>query len=144
MARACLALQDEAEANVNLILWCCWRAWRLGQATDRAALAAAEARAASWHRAAVVPLRALRHAVRQTPKTYAALKAAELAAEEDEQALILDEEDAKTANEQEDAIDRLALAHQALRHYLVGRLGMSEGAAAPAIDHLLAALRQLD
>ncbi len=56
---ACLDLQDRRGLDVNMLLWCCWRAAE-GCALAGAEIAAAEARIAGWRAAVVGPLRAVR------------------------------------------------------------------------------------
>lgn len=62
---ACLRLQDEVGADVNMLLFCCWVAVaggvRLGDDKIRQALAAIE----SWRTEVVHPLRALRRRLKQ-------------------------------------------------------------------------------
>lgn len=60
VARICLDLQDRLNADVNMLLFCCWLAGRgarrLGAAEIEALVAAVE----TWRRGAVEPLRATR------------------------------------------------------------------------------------
>ena len=60
VADACLALQDEADADVNLILFCLWHGIAGHGRLDRAALEAAQDRVQSVRVYLVLPLRALR------------------------------------------------------------------------------------
>ena len=93
VADACLRLQDSYALDVNMLLLCCWlgrRGYRLGAAE----LAAAEARAAPLRAQVLVPLRAVRRALKTMPLAggaalYARVKAVELAAEREEQRLIV-------------------------------------------------------
>jgi uncharacterized protein (TIGR02444 family) len=89
VADACIALQEEAGVDVNLLLFLLWHA------THKRALAAAEVaelerRIATWRDMTVVPLRALRRALKAPPELVAPataelfrtrIKAAELEAE---------------------------------------------------------------
>lgn len=72
---ACLRLQDDQGADVNLVLFCCW----LGTAGyGRAAaplLRSALAAASQWHARAVAPLRALRRSLKHDPAPLAAADA---------------------------------------------------------------------
>lgn len=138
----CLRLQNEYRADVNLLLWCCWRAWVLGLSYDNAMLSAAQDRLRPWRQDVLEPLRALRRKAKGAVPTYEALKVAELEAERHAQELIL-KDDADTAVAVEGKGARLSLCHQALRHYLVDHLRMPEGEAAGVIDELLAALKRL-
>ena len=72
---ACLRLQDDHGADVNLVLFCCWLGTagygRVGERLLRSALAAT----AHWHGRAVAPLRALRRSLKQDPAPLAAADA---------------------------------------------------------------------
>lgn len=97
VAESCLRLQDEAGADVNLVLACLWCGQR-GVALDRndmAALAAGDV--ALWHDRVVRPLRAARRAMKEPPPGLPAdavealrsrLKAVELETERFEQTLL--------------------------------------------------------
>lgn len=81
-AAACLRCQDEAGADVTVLLYLLWRAadgWLL----DGTSIAAADAAVSEWRTEVVQPLRAVRRALK--PTSEAALRsqvaAAELAAE---------------------------------------------------------------
>lgn len=88
VAEYCLRLQDNAGANVNLLLFCCWTG-RRGLALDAQGLAAAAATIGDWQLRVLRPLRARR----RTPGIAAAEKqrllAEELIAERREQALLV-------------------------------------------------------
>src|SRR5436853_1579820 len=63
---ACIALQEEAGVDVNLLLFLLW------QATQRRALTAADIKAldetiGGWRDTAVIPLRNLRRALKSSP-----------------------------------------------------------------------------
>jgi uncharacterized protein (TIGR02444 family) len=93
VADACLRLQDSHALDVNLLLLCCWLA-RRGCRLSAADLAAAEARAAPLRARVLEPLRAARRALKTMPGSgaaalYAQLKQVELAAEREEQRLIV-------------------------------------------------------
>ena len=64
---ACLRLQDDHGADVNLVLFCCWLGaagcGRVAEPLLRSALAAAS----QWHGRAVAPLRALRRSLKHDP-----------------------------------------------------------------------------
>jgi uncharacterized protein (TIGR02444 family) len=86
---ACIALQEEAGVDVNLLLFLLW------QATERRALTAADVKAldqtvGGWRDTAVIPLRNLRRALKSSPGLVASnaaeafrtrIKAVELEAE---------------------------------------------------------------
>jgi uncharacterized protein (TIGR02444 family) len=66
VADACIALQEDAGVDVNLLLFLLWHAAqkRAFTAEDVAAL---EARIGAWREATVVPLRAVRRALKSPP-----------------------------------------------------------------------------
>jgi uncharacterized protein (TIGR02444 family) len=85
VAETCLALQDEAGVDVNLLLFALWHAASGRGILDEAALAGAAAATAEWRGCVVEPLRAVRRFLKgAAPESAlrAAVKAAELQAEE--------------------------------------------------------------
>ena len=66
VADACIALQEEAGVDVNLLLFLLWHASRRRQfsASD---VAAVEGKIAGWRDATVVPLRAVRRILKSPP-----------------------------------------------------------------------------
>lgn len=87
VAQACLVLQDEAGADVPVLLYLIWCA-RTGRPVDAAEVARAQVRTASWRREVIEPLRAVRRALRsdllpgQPTRAYREqVKAVELEAE---------------------------------------------------------------
>ncbi len=62
-APACLALQDEAAADVILVLYLIWCA-ETGRSLDAEAVRSADAAVAPWRAAVVAPLRAVRRAMK--------------------------------------------------------------------------------
>ena len=84
VAAACLELQDRHGCDVNLVLFALWvGASGRGRLRD-ADLSALDGATASWRRAVIAPLRALRRQVKREADAallYEALKAAELEAE---------------------------------------------------------------
>lgn len=94
VATACLLLQDRFGADVNILLYGCWMAAR-GRRLSVEDLARARSLCADWHAQIIAPARALRrrlkpYAVAEQAKTpvYEAFKAAELAAEKAQQAML--------------------------------------------------------
>jgi uncharacterized protein (TIGR02444 family) len=95
VAEACLVLQDRRDADVNVLLLCCWAGSR-GIALSDAALGDAVAAAAPWQTTVVRPLRAARRATKGWGGPLAAeieafregLKAWELEAERLEQRML--------------------------------------------------------
>jgi uncharacterized protein (TIGR02444 family) len=89
VADACIALQEEAGVDVNLLLFLLWHATHK-RALATAEVAELEQRIATWRDTTVVPLRALRRALKSPPVLVAPataelfrtrIKAAELEAE---------------------------------------------------------------
>jgi uncharacterized protein (TIGR02444 family) len=89
VADACIALQEEAGVDVNLLLFLLWQATRHRQFST-ADVAAIEAKIGFWRDATVVPLRNVRRALRTPPSLVEAataeffrnrIKAVELEAE---------------------------------------------------------------
>lgn len=124
VAPACLALQDEAGADVNLVLYLLWCA-RTGRRVDAAAIHAADAGIAAWRAAVVEPLRAVRRALKAEPLAGFAsvayrdrIKAVELEAERVVQDALFAGAPSPGAE-----FDRHAAARGSLRHYadLLGR-----------------------
>ena len=76
---ACLALQDEAGLDVNLLLYCLWRAAR-GVELDGDEIRARMDAVAPWTGAAVAPLRRLRRSLKNPEAGVPAAAATEIAA----------------------------------------------------------------
>jgi uncharacterized protein (TIGR02444 family) len=66
VAAACIALQDEAGVDVNVLLFLLWNA-TLNRTLPADAVADLDRRIGAWRDAAVVPLRALRRALKVPP-----------------------------------------------------------------------------
>src|SRR5262249_42267207 len=67
---ACIALQEEAGVDVNLLLFLLWQG-TLSRALSAAEVAELERRIGPWRNATVVPLRALRRALKSPPELVA-------------------------------------------------------------------------
>jgi uncharacterized protein (TIGR02444 family) len=89
VADACIALQEDAGVDVNLLLFLLWHA-RQRRRLSAADLAALEARIGPWRDLTVIPLRSVRRALKSPPALVAAataeafrnrIKAVELEAE---------------------------------------------------------------
>jgi uncharacterized protein (TIGR02444 family) len=89
VADACIALQEEAGVDVNLLLFLLWHA-RQRRRLSAAEVAALEQKIAPWRDITVIPLRSVRRALRSPPALVEAstaeafrnrVKAAELEAE---------------------------------------------------------------
>jgi len=65
VAEACLALQDDQGADVNLVLFCLWVAQQNGGRLSRSQLEGYLDRVADWQAQVVVPLRALRRQLKE-------------------------------------------------------------------------------
>jgi len=66
VADACIQLQDEAGVDVNLLFYLLWHA-SLERRLTRAEVATIEQRIAPWREQVVVPLRAIRRAIKTPP-----------------------------------------------------------------------------
>jgi uncharacterized protein (TIGR02444 family) len=89
VAEACIALQEDSGADVNLLLFLLWHAAQRRRVAA-ADIAALEQKIAPWREASVIPLRAVRRALKTPPALVEApaaegfrtrIKAAELEAE---------------------------------------------------------------
>jgi uncharacterized protein (TIGR02444 family) len=74
VADACIALQEEAGVDVNLLLFLLWYA-TLGQALSAAEVESLEGRIGPWRDAAVIPLRGIRRALKSPPRLVAGVAA---------------------------------------------------------------------
>lgn len=88
---ALLALQDRHGFNINLLLWCAWRA-EIGENLSPARVKSAIAAVESWHGAITAPLRAARRRLSDFDAAGAQLKpraqALEIEAERIEQEIL--------------------------------------------------------
>jgi uncharacterized protein (TIGR02444 family) len=88
---ALLALQDRRGFNINLLLWCVWRA-EVGESLDETRLRAAIDAIEAWHGAITKPLRAARRRLAEFGEDGGQLKpraqALELEAERIEHAIL--------------------------------------------------------
>jgi len=66
VADACLVLQEEAGVDVNLLLFLLWQA-TLARALSIPDVEALEQRVAPWREATIIPLRAIRRALKSPP-----------------------------------------------------------------------------
>ena len=67
VAAACIALQDEAGVDVNILLFLLWNA-TLARSFPAPVIADLDARIGAWRNATVIPLRELRRALKTPPK----------------------------------------------------------------------------
>jgi uncharacterized protein (TIGR02444 family) len=98
VADACIALQEEAGVDVNLLMFLLWHATR-ARTVSAAEIADVERRIRAWREATVVPLRAVRRALKPPPGLVAPdttelfrtrIKAVELEAERLQQEAMYD------------------------------------------------------
>lgn len=81
-------LQDDFGFDVNITLWCCWRA-REGESLSETALREAERACTEWSEGVIEPLREARRNAKEGPaELYEQIKAAELEAEHREQDIL--------------------------------------------------------
>ncbi|HEY7663454.1 MAG TPA: TIGR02444 family protein [Xanthobacteraceae bacterium] len=147
VAEACIRLQEEAGVDVNLLLFVLWHAThkRALSATEVAEL---ERRIGAWRDATVVPLRALRRALKSPPALVAPaaaelfrtrIKAVELEAERLQQEAMYEFVRAAPWG-------RAAASPAAAARANISAYEAIAGAAfpGPAVETLLAALRRLE
>ena len=141
VSEALIRLQDAHGADVNLLLWCCWRAVSGRGAPDAAALAALVDLAAPWRLRVIEPLRALRRDMKggipgapaaDTEPLRGAIQRAEVEAERIEQAMLAARTPAAGVIEADPAVS----ARRGMRAYL-DLLGAGDG---PEIRSALAAI----
>jgi uncharacterized protein (TIGR02444 family) len=143
VAPACLVLQDEAGADVNLVLLLLWCASQ-GRQLSRAEIADIDGLCAPWRDTAVLPLRTLRRGLKAPPPLVGAgaaealrgtVKAVELEAERLQQQAMYDW--TQTATRGKDTASSAGAASAMLADYeaIVGRLFPRA-----AVDTILAAL----
>jgi uncharacterized protein (TIGR02444 family) len=98
VAEACIALQDEAGVDVNVLLFLLWSA-TLKKQMSAASVQDLDARIGAWRENAVVPLRTIRRALKRPPAVVDAgaaeafrtrVKAVELEAERLQQGALYD------------------------------------------------------
>jgi uncharacterized protein (TIGR02444 family) len=147
VADACIALQEQAGVDVNLLLFLLWHA------TARRALSAAEisdleARIAPWRNVTVVPLRSMRRALKSPPALVGGaaaelfrtkIKAAELEAERLQQEAMHELAVASLLGKEMTSLDAAARANMAAYAALCGCEFPSS-----ASQTLLAALGRLE
>lgn len=131
VAPALLHLQDAHRADVNLMLWCCWRAVSGRGVADTAELAAVAELVAPWREQAIAPLRVLRRGLKEgvphapaaeTEALRTAIQRAEIEAERIEQTILA----ARAPPAGSPPGDPAAEAERGLRLYL-DLLGVDDG-----------------
>ena len=147
VADACIALQDEAGLDVNLILFCLWSGAQGPGRLDAGDLRRAIALTSGWQDDVVKPVRAARRAARNAKTAGGAglfamafqrdIAATELSAERVEQWLLFDAAPETERGEPGEA-DALRMACENLAGYLKAR-GANAAAARARLETLLAA-----
>lgn len=146
VADACIALQEEAGADVNLLLFLLWHATQ-GRALSAAEVAGLEEKVAAWRERAVIPLRAVRRALKSSQSLVEAgsaealrtrIKAVELEAERLQQEAMYDL--VRTA-----LLGQVApsIADAARANIAAYATSCAKDFAAPAVETLLAAVTQM-
>jgi uncharacterized protein (TIGR02444 family) len=116
VAPACLELQETLGIDVNLLLFCSWRAW-LGIALEPADIQAVDAGVAAWREDVVHPIRALRQRLKDYPGVESSrllIKQAELEAERVQQRCLYQQSLQSQADTEVDAV----AAGEVLEHNL--------------------------
>jgi uncharacterized protein (TIGR02444 family) len=146
VADACIALQEEAGADVNLLLFLLWHAAQ-GRALSAAEVARLEQRIAVWRERAVIPLRAIRRALKSPQGLIEAgaaeafrtrIKAVELEAERLQQEAMYDLVRDSLLGEAAPSVAAAARANVAAY-----AKGCSKDFAAAAVDTLVEALPRI-
>ena len=146
VADTCIALQEEAGVDVNLLLFLLWQATRK-RAFTAAEVAEIERRVGAWREMTVIPLRTLRRALKSPPPLIAVataelfrtkVKAVELEAERLQQEAMYQLADASPPGREVSSPDEAARANVAAYEAIC-----SGTFPKPAIETLLAALAAL-
>jgi uncharacterized protein (TIGR02444 family) len=146
VAEACIALQEESGVDVNLLLFLLWHA-RAGRILAVADVERLEAEIAPWRGATVVPLRAIRRALKAPPGLVepgtaeafrTRIKAVELEAERLQQEAMHARVRASLLGQAAPSVHDAARANIAAYQRICGATF-----AAPAVETLVAALQQL-
>jgi uncharacterized protein (TIGR02444 family) len=146
VAAACIALQEEAGCDVNLLLFLLWHG-ALGRRLGVAEVAQLEQKIAAWRDQTVIPLRAIRRALKSPPGLVEAgateafrtrIKAVELEAERLQQEAMYDLVRGSLLGEAMPSVADAARANVAA-YGSICRAAF----AAPAVDTLLDALAKL-
>lgn len=125
--RACLHLQDKFACNINILLYCCWIAWRFGVRLDTETLKHLNDAISPFHQNITAPLRTTRlqlaqHAENLSTEVHAALKrhfvSLEIQAERVEQMILISHTASpRVASDYKTSAESLAL--QSMSTYLL-------------------------
>lgn len=146
VADTCIALQEEAGVDVNLLLFLLWQATRM-RALTTAEVAEIERRVGAWRDMTVIPLRTLRRALKSPPPLIAGataelfrtkVKAVELEAERLQQEAMYQLADESPPGREVSSLEEAARANVAAYEAIC-----SGTFPKPAIETLLAALAAL-
>lgn len=146
---ACLALQNERGADVNIALLCCFLGFS-GIRIDREAVEKIDTLVAGWRAEAITPLRTLRQALKQAIGPVLAvdsevlrsqIKSAELEAERLEQQVLFQALERLPGKNARDA-EPSGVARMNLREY-VDFLGISREESRAAVEPLILAIRDV-
>src|SRR5262245_23656871 len=66
VAEACITLQEQSDVDVNVLLYLLWQATR-GRSFTTTEVATLESKVGPWRQATVIPLRAVRRALKHPP-----------------------------------------------------------------------------
>ena len=147
VADACIALQEGAGVDVNLLLFLLWHAAQK-RALAQSDVAALEAKIGAWREATVIPLRAVRRALKSPPALVAPaiaeafrtrIKAVELEAERLQQEAMY--ELARPAPLEREAASSVDAARANVAAY---EAMLSAAFAKPAVEAVLAAFVELN
>jgi uncharacterized protein (TIGR02444 family) len=145
VAAACITLQDHAGVDVNVLLFLLWNA-TFARSLPQAVIADLDRRIGAWRKAAVIPLRELRRALKVPPPVVDAgaaeafrtrVKAVELEAERLQQQTLFD---LVPSLQFEPAASRLAAARVSVAAY---EAASPQGFPAAAVETILAAFGKL-
>jgi uncharacterized protein (TIGR02444 family) len=129
VAESCIALQDDAGVDVNLLMFVLWHA-TLKRVLSQAQIEALEARVAPWRDATVIPLRTVRRALKSAPELVAPhaaelfrakIKAVELEAERLQQEAMYDLARGSPLGHEVGAIEEAARANLANYAAMLGK-----------------------
>jgi uncharacterized protein (TIGR02444 family) len=143
VAEACIELQEEAGADVNLLLFLLWHG-ALGRALSAAEVELLEQKIAAWRNLTVIPLRSIRRALKSPPGLVEAgaaevlrtrIKAVELEAERLQQEAMYDLVGVSLLGETAPSVADAARANVAA-YGKICRAAFAE----PAVDTVLEAL----